>query len=553
MAAAPRADLVLTGGRIWTGIERRRPEDTLVVRDGRILAIGPYDELAWAVGPRTRVLRLEGRLLLPAFHDAHVHPIAAGLAFDRCDLSGAADLAVCLARVRAWSAAHPDARWLLGEGWTTASFPGGIPRAVDLDTVVADRPTLLRSADGQGAWVNSAALEVAGIRADTPDPAGGRIERTAGGEPLGMLLGRAVALVADLAPVPSGAELEGALARGQARLHSLGVGGWHDAAVGPAEESAYLALDARGELHGQVSLSMRWDDRRWLEQIPELHERRTAVVERSEGRIRASFVKLHQDGVVETATAALVDPYLDARGRPTQHRGDSFHAPEVLREIVVALDRERFGIHVHAVGDRAVRETLDALTVARKVNGPRDARHTLAHVGLVQRADLVRFEALGVVASFQPRWAVDDVRMRGEIRPLLGLERTTGMFPFGSLARSKASIAIGSDWPVTTADPRAILDAAITRLDPGVRGARPLGPVSERLKPEVALRAYTRGSAYAAWTDDVSGTIEVGKSADLVLLDRDPLGTPGTAWRDASVLLTMVDGRVVHEAPGLDV
>jgi len=140
--------------------------------------------------------------------------------------------------------------------------------------------------------------------------------------------------------------------------------------------------------------------------------------------------------------------------------------------------------------------------------------------------------------------------MRGEIRPLLGPERTAGMFPFASLARSKAVLAVGSDWPVTTADPRAILDAAITRLDPGVRGARPLGPVSERLKPDVALRAYTRGSAFASRTDDVSGTIEVGKSADLVLLDGDPLQTPDVPWRDINVLLTMVDGRVVYEAPG---
>lgn len=552
MAASQRADLVLTGGRIWTGIEKRRPEDTLVVRDGRIAGIGPYDELAWAVGPRTRVIRLDGRLLLPAFHDAHVHPITAGLATGRCDLSGAADLAACLERVRAWSEAHPEGTWLLGEGWTTASFPGGIPRAVDLDSVVPDRPTLLRSADGQGAWVNSAALELAGVRADMSDPAGGRIERTVDGEPLGMLLGRAVALVADLAPAPSQADLEAALLRGQSHLHALGIAGWHDAAVGPAEESAYLSLAGRGALHGQICLSLRWDDHRWLEQIPELHARRAAIAAGSEGRIRAPFVKLHQDGVVETATAALVDPYLDARGRATRHRGESIHAPDALREIVVALDRERLAIHVHAVGDRAVREALDALTAARKVNGPRNARHTLAHVGLVQRTDLVRFEALGVVAAFQPRWAVDDARLREHIRPLLGMERVATMFPFATLARSKASIAIGSDWPVTAADPLTIMDAAITRTEPGVRGARALGPLSERLKPDVALRAYTRGSAYANWTDDVSGTIEIGKSADLVLLDRDPMGTPATSWRAATVLLTMVDGRVVHEAPGLD-
>jgi predicted amidohydrolase YtcJ len=550
--AAARADLVLTGGRIWTGIERRRPEDTLVVRDGRIAAIGPYDELSWAVGPRTRVIPLGGRLLLPAFQDGHVHPIRAGLLADRCDLSGAADLGACLDRVRAWSIAHPEAPWVLGEGWTTAAFPGGIPRAGDLDTAVADRPVLLRSADRQGAWVNSAALEVAGIRSDTPDPSGGRIERGSGGEPLGMLLGRAVALIAELAPRPTASELEAALQRGQARLHALGVGGWLDASVRPAEEAAYLALAGRGELHARVSLALRWDDRRWTEQIPELLDRRARIADATEGQVRAGCVKLVQDGVVETATAALLEPYLDVRGRPSRERGASLHEAGILREIVVALDRERLSIHVHAMGDRAVREVLDALTVARKVNGPRDSRHTIAHAALVARGDLVRFEALGVVASVQPSWAVDDPRMRSELRPLLGTDRANAMFPFGSLARSRAALAIGSDWPATTADPRAILDAATTRLEPGAgRGSRPLGAISERLKPDVALRAATRGSAFAGWMEDLTGTLEVGKSADLVLLGADPLGTPGLAWRDADVLLTMVDGRVVYESPAL--
>lgn len=552
MAAAPRADLVLTGGRIWTGIERRRPEDTLAVIDGRIAAIGPYEELAWAIGPRTRVVPLGGRLLLPALHDGHVHPVSAGLAMGRCDLSGAVDPGACLDIVAAWAAEHPDDGWLLGSGWTTAALPSGMARASDLDAVVPDRPTLLLSADGQAAWVNGAALELAGVRFDTPDPAGGRIERGADGTPMGMLVGRAVGLVADLAPRATAAELEAALARGQDHLHALGVGGWHDASAGLEEEAAYLALEERGELHAHVSLSLRWDERRWLEQIPDLVARRERVVDRTDGRIRAASVKLVQDGAVDTATAALLDPYLDARGRATRDRGESLHPPDVLREIVLALDSARFSIHVHAMGDRAVRETLDALTVARKLNGPRDARHTISHLQLVHRTDVVRFEALGVVASCQPRSAVDDPRTRTVLRPMLGPERVASMYPLGSLARGRASLALGSDWGASTADPRAILDAAITRIDPGTRAGRPLGPVSERLKPDVAVRAYTRGSAFAGWFDDVSGTIEVGKSADLVLFDADPMSTPGLAWSDTSVVLTMVDGRVVYEGPGLD-
>ncbi len=551
--AVERVPLVFTGGRIWTGGRSRRPADTLVVRDGRIAALGPSEDLAWAVGPRTRVVSLRGRLLLPAFHDAHVHPIAGGLAMGRCDLSGARDLAACLALVGAWAAAHPDDPWVLGEGWTTAAFPGGIPRAGDLDPVVPDRPALLVSADRQGAWVNAAALGAAGIRSDTPDPVGGRIERGAGGEPLGMLRGRAVALVGDRAPRPTATDLEQALLRGQAHLHALGVGGWQDASVGVADEAAYVSLARRGELPGHVALAMSWDERRWTEQVSDLVERRSRVAEATGGRLRAEAVKLAQDGSMETATAALVEPYLDARGRHSRERGESLQPPDILREIIVALDREQLSAHVHAAGDRAVRETLDALTVARKVNGPRDGRHAISHAGLVAHGDLVRLQALGVVACVQPRWAVDDARMRTQLRPLLGSDRAAAMHPLGSLARSHLALAISSDWPVTTADPLTILDAATTRLDPdGPRGARPHGSVSERLKPDEALRAYTRGAAFAGWLDDVTGSLEVGRSADLVMLGGDPTTTPGMRWSDARVLLTVVDGRVVHEAPGLE-
>ena len=218
----------------------------------------------------------------------------------------------------------------------------------------------------------------------------------------------------------------------------------------------------------------------------------------------------------------------------------------------MALDRERFAIHTHAIGDRAVREVLDALTAARKINGPREARHQIAHLQLVHPTDLPRFAALGVVANCQPLWAVEDDDDRQLVRPVLGVERMARAYPFGSLQRTGTTLAIGSDWNVSSPDPMRILEGAIRRVEPGRRDAKPLGPVSERLKPESALRAFTRGSAYASWRDDVSGTIEPGKSADLVVLDGDPLAHDGIPFTDAHVLLTLLDGRVVWEAPELE-
>jgi hypothetical protein len=433
-----------------------------------------------------------------------------------------------------------------------SAFPGGIARASQLDEVVADRPVYLASRDGHSAWVNSAALSVAHIGAETPDPPHGRIERHGDGSPRGMLHERATELVSTHVPAPTPAELEAALLRAQLELQRHGICAWQDAHVTPEQQAAYLALAGRGQLTSRVALSLRWDASRDVRQVAELVARRDAVADAGSGRVRAVSVKLFQDGVVETSTAALLEPYLDGRGRPTTTRGESHYSPGELRHICVALDRERFAIQVHASGDRAVREVLDALTAARKVNGPREARHQIVHLQLVHPTDLPRFAALGVVANCQPLWAAEDDDDRQLVRPVLGVERMTRAYPFGSLQRTGTTLAIGSDWNVSPPDPMAIMEAAIRRIERGRRDARPLGSVSERLKPEVALRAYTRGSAYAAWLDDVSGTIETGKSADLVVLDMDPLAPDGVAFTDARVLLTLLEGRVAWEAPELE-
>jgi predicted amidohydrolase YtcJ len=552
MLMEQRADVMFAGGRIWTGVERRGPLDTVAVRNGRIVGIGSLTDLAWARGPRTRVIPLAGRLLVPAFGDAHVHPLAAGLAMTQCWLHDAPeDAAAYQAVIGEYAAGHPDRPWIIGEGWVVNAFPGGLPTAELLDAIVPDRPVYLESADGYAAWVNGAALALAGIDDGTPDPRTGRIARYTDGAALGTLQGAAMELVRALTPTISAAEREDGLRRGQAALQRVGIGSWQDANVGPDDEVAYVALAGRGELTGRAALALRWEPHRGMEQLSELLARQQALAEWGGGRLSAPTVKLFQDGVAEDGTAAMIDPYLGEDGGPGRDRGDSRYHPVALRDICVALDDARFAVHAHAIGDRAVREVLDALTAARKVNGPRDSRHQIAHLQFIDPADISRFRALGVIANCQPYWAAHGAYVDDLAGPLVGAERLERMYPFGSLARQGATLALGSDWSVSTPDPMRILEVATRRVDPDVRHQPPLGPPSERLSNELAMRAFTRGSAYANGFEDVTGIIHEGRPADLVLLDRDPMTTPGVSFGDARALLTMVDGRIVWEDPGL--
>lgn len=551
MMGEDRADILFTGGHVWTGLDRREPIDTVAVRGGRIVGMGRAADLAWARGPRTRVIPLAGRLLLPAFQDAHVHPILAGLEMSRCWLANDPPIPkVYLRTIGEYVAAHPERPWIEGSGWSMSAFPRGIARATMLDKVTGGRPAYIETRDGHSAWVNSAALAAAGITAATPDPPLGRIERDEHGAPIGTLHEAAMELVSRCLPPTTATEWEEALLRGQAELHRLGIGAWQEAHADRARQAAYLSVLGRGELTGRAALCLLWDHERGLEQVPELVERRQAVAAVDPARLRADAVKVFQDGVVESRTAAMLAPYLDGKGTPTADRGASVYPPETLREMFVALDAERFVIHTHAIGDRAVRETLDALTAARLANGPRDGRHQIAHLQFVDTADLPRFRALGVIANCQPYWACEDDYVQDLTRPVVGDARADRMYPFGSLARLGAPLAMGSDWSVTTADPLEVLHVALHRTPPERPDAEPLGPAAERLSPEVALRAYTRGSALANGLDD-TGTIEAGRAADLVVLDRDPLAVQGRSFAEARVLLTMVDGRVVWEDPGL--
>jgi predicted amidohydrolase YtcJ len=554
----PHADLVFTGGPVFTADTVRSRATGVAVTGGRIVAVGGND-IRELIGPKTEVVDLRGRMLVPGFQDAHVHPVSGGLELLRCDLSEGATEDEYLGIIAAYAAAHPAAGsadgsvWVLGGGWSMSAFPGGTPSAASLDRVLPDRPAFLPNRDGHGAWVNSAALRRAGIDRDTPDPADGRIERDADGHPTGTLHEGAMSLVNRLLPVTTLDELTEALLKGQEYLHSFGITAWQDAIVGAYSDlqdpgPAYLRAAADGTLTARVVGAIWWDRGAGLEQIPSIVERRERY---RGGRFAATSVKVMQDGVAENFTAAMIEPYHDGHGHFTDNSGISFVDPAVLNEAVPQLDALGFQVHFHAIGDRAVRECLDAVEHAISRNGRGDNRHHIAHIQVVHPDDIHRFRELGVAANMQSLWATLEPQMIDLTLPFLGSPRDAWQYPFGDLLRSGAVLAAGSDWSVSTPDPLAAIHTAVNRkAAPGhEEGEYDAFLPEQALDLATSLTAYTAGSAWVNHLDSDTGTVEVGKFADLAVLDRDPFAGPADRIGATRVLQTFVEGERVYTAP----
>ncbi|MFF8617438.1 amidohydrolase [Streptomyces sp. NPDC015350] len=541
------ADLVFTRGPVFTADPARTRATSLAVVGDRIAAVG-HDEVLELIGPGTEVVDLRGKLLIPGFQDAHIHAVSGGSELAECDLSGTVGVEEYLERIRAYADAHPDHTWITGGGWSMESFDGGLPTRQLLDSVVPHRPVLLFNRDHHGAWANTRALELAGVTAETPDPADGRIEREPDGTPSGTLQEGATALISRLVPESSPADRLAGLLRAQELLHSLGITGWQDALLGVFNgksdtADAYMTAARDGSLTARVTGALWWDRERGTEQIDELVALREKL---HHGRFRAGSVKIMQDGVAENFTAAMIAPYLDGCGCATANSGLSFVDPEALRGYVTRLDALDFQVHFHALGDRAVREALDALEAALDANGHRGNRHHLAHLQVVHPDDLPRFARLGAIANIQPLWAAHEPQMDELTVPFLGPERAAWQYPFGDLVRAGATLAAGSDWPVSSPDPIEGIHVAVNRVDPESPGNRVFYP-EQRIDLPTALAAYTAGTAHVNGCDD-SGSLRAGNLADLVVLDRDILTAPREEIAQARVERTYVGGTLVHTA-----
>jgi len=547
-------DTILLNAKVYTVNPIQPWASAIAIQNGQITYVGDDQGARELIDSNTQVVNLKGRMILPGFHDIHVHPVDSGVLYQQCalfDIQGQG-VGKLLNKIRECALAKPDDEWIVGGGWTVSDFaPSGLPDKKLLDEIVPGRPVSLKSSDGHSLWVNSKALEVAGITATTPDPENGRIDRYPNSqEPSGSLQeDSAIMLVMNHEPPLTSKDLINGLIYSRDLFHSLGITGIQDAIVklepgdGYFGLQAYNYLDDRDELNLHVVTALFWENETPLDQqLPKFLNAREK--QRVDGNVKSTAIKIWQDGVIETHTAALLEPYSD---RSDGFRGYLQNSPDNLKKAVVALDAAGFQIHFHAIGDRAIRVSLDALEEAQNINGGRDSRHHLSHIQQFDPADIPRFAELNVVANFQPLWAIQDNYITDLTWPRLGNERSKWLYPIGTIQRTGARIGFGSDWYVTSVNPLDGIEAAVTRLEPNGLTNIPLGN-NEEITLSQAIENYTINSAYVNFLDEKVGSIEVGKQADLVILDRNLFAIPTSEINEAKVVATLFEGRLVYGA-----
>jgi len=534
-----RADYILKNGDIITVDSEFSQAAALAIRNGKILAVGSDREIEVYKGRKTVVIDLKGKMVLPGFCDSHLHPILGGLEMNLCSLYTLMTKEEIYRTITAYAQAHPEKKWIVGSGWETPVFPGGSPKKGDLDRLVPDRPAVFLSADGHSAWANSKALNLAGVNSKTPDPPGGRIEREPGsGEPSGTLREKATQPVMRMIPPFTRHERLEGLKKALELAGSFGITSMVEANADNEKLEVYREMEQSGRLTARVSASLRCDPILGLTQVEALCSRRARYESQ---RIRTDSVKLFVDGVMETHTAALLEPYCDRPGDP----GKLLIEPGPLAELVTALDRKNFQVHVHAIGDRAVRVSLDAFEKAYMINKREDARHHIAHLELIDCNDIPRFQKQRVIANIQPFWASRDIYITTMTLPILGEKRSRWLYPFRSIAESGAVIAAGSDWPVSSMNPLDAMEVAVTRRHCGKPEEEPLC-IEEALDLKEILKAYTINGAYVRHQEKTTGSLEAGKAADIVILDRNIFKVRPDEIHTVKVLLTMLEGKPVY-------
>lgn len=536
------ADLAFTNGAIYTVDGERGWAEAIAIDDGRISYVGTDAGAKDYIGPNTKVVDLKGRMVLPGMQDVHIHPISGGMEANACDLNALNTAEQYVAKIKECADAHPDDPWIKGGGWSMAAFgPGAIASKKLIDAVVADRPVLVYSRDGHSSWANSKAIEIAGITNDTPDPPDGRIDRNPKThEAIGSFQEGGDALITAKVPPPTEAQRDAGLRYAVKMLNGYGITGIQDASVNEEDLKSYHRVDKEGQLSLHVVGAIWWERGQGLEQIENIKRLRG---EYSGGRIDAGTVKIMQDGVMESYTAVVLEPYKlpgkkDVRGIPMVD-------PEVLKKAVTQLDADGFQVHFHAIGDAAVRQVLDAIEAAHNANGDLGHRHHISHLQLVHPDDQPRFRKLHVIANFQPLWAYADEYVTNLTLPFISKFTASYMYPIGSLEKSGAVVAFGSDWSVSSANPFEEMETAVTRMGALGDTKVPFLP-EERITLPEALAAFTINAAYTNRDEKNTGSLEVGKVANLAVLDRNLFEIPANDISDTKVLLTLFEGKPVH-------
>ena len=553
------ADTVLTNGRIWTVDPSTPMARAIAIKNGRIVALGSASSLAEHVGSGTEVIDLGGRMVMPGIHDGHVHPMSGGRALTAPTLNyEQLTLNEFLDRIAAFLAAseeeEPDG-WLRVGQWDAIAM-GGLPTRDDLDALPTARPIVVRSLDGHILLANSRALELAGVTAATPDPPDGEIAHDASGEPTGILYEGAIGLVTSVIPPPTVTQNAAALAAAFDEMTRQGITTYLDASAGADQLAALATLSDAGRLTVRPHVALFAAPEQFEHPsrlLGELEELRDAYARPG---VIVDTVKLFFDGVIEfpTQTAAMLKPYRVNEGTkrdphwvPGDSVGPTYFPQEVANPGFAALEEAGWQIHIHAIGDRAVRSALDAIEYAREANGDLGRRHTLAHLEVINQHDYDRFHRLGAMANMQMQWAERDTYTMDYLKPYIGTARWRRLYPAGSLWDNGARVCGGSDWPVDPLLPFRQIEMAVNRTADEVYGGyrKPLNG-EQGLAIAESIAMHTRNSAYQLHRERQSGVLKPGRWADLVVLDRNLFRVPLTDVSTTKVEMTMIGGEAVY-------
>jgi predicted amidohydrolase YtcJ len=541
--ASSPAETIVTNARVYTMNPQQKWAEAIAIRGEQIVAVGDRKTVDAFRGPSTKLIDAGQRLVLPGFTDCHIHFMDGSLGLTQVDLNDSKTIAEIQKRVKAYAEAHPNEPWIQGMGWTYPTFgPSALPNKKILDEVVPDRPVYLVAFDGHSSWANSKALAMAGIDRNTPDPPNGKIVRDQDGEATGALKEAAGDLIAVKIPKPTRAERLEALRKGIHEANQVGLVRVHSA----GQDFEYL--DLYDELRNHGELTLRFYIAYFLNP-PGLTPKSTAQIasarkQYNDDWISGGVVKTMLDGVVEAHTAAMLDPYSDD---PTLS-GTLFWDPDKYKATIAELDKNGFQIFTHAIGDKAVRLALDAYQNAAAVNHTQDARPRIEHIETISAQDIDRFGKLGVIASMQPLHSYPDEDTLDIWARNIGPERAKRAWVWRSIEDKGGALAFGSDWPVVTLNPWRGVQTALTRQTDEGKPEYGFVP-QQRLSLDDTLRGYTIGAAFAGHREKSEGSIEAGKLADFIIIDRNLFLIEPTEIGKTEVLLTMVGGKVVYESP----
>ena len=540
--AGQMADLVIVNGRVFTADERDTTAQAVAIAGNKILLVGTNDAVSALRGPQTRVIDAHGGTVTPGFNDSHVHFISGGTTLGDVDLAGLTTLAQVQDAIRAFAAAHADAAWVEGRGWLYSPFPGGTPTREQLDAAVPDRPAVMTCYDGHSVWANSKALALAGITRDTPNPTNGLVVKDAKtGEPTGHLKESATALVNKVMPKPTDADRRAALRKAVAHAHQFGVTSVQNAGTSFDDVALYQQALRAGDLQVRAYLAMSTSASTTEADLDRMEETRKALG--NDPTLTTGAVKIYADGVIESRTAAMLAPY-----EHSQASGAPNMSADQMDHLVAMVDKRGWQIFIHAIGDRAIRMSLDAFERAAAANPApaRGRRHRLEHIEAAAAADIPRFGKLGVIASQQPMHVpLGDMNAEHPSGPWpdnVGAERYSRAWAWKSIQGGGGRLTFGSDWPVAPLDAGLGIWVVTTRKGPA-------SEADQKLPMREAIDGYTRWPAYASFEEQRKGTLAPGMLADIVVLATDVFTNVPVKGGDVAVDTTIFDGRVVYERP----